>query len=165
MPTRSSLIESLAPYARRIAGLDLTQPESATRALNEALSPGDRASLEKLLLECHAEGWLTPKEAAPNGVWFGRVAKPSELTAGFSIDAVDMEGEAAEHTHPLGEVSFCVAREGEPRFDGHPPGWVVLPPGSHHTPTVRGGRMLIVYFLPEGAVEWGPKASDSAERP
>lgn len=24
-------------------------------------------------------------------------------------------------------------------------------------PTVTGGRMLIVYFLPDGAVRWGPR--------
>jgi hypothetical protein len=31
---------------------------------------------------------------------------------------------------------------------------VVFPPDSAHVPTVTGGRMLIVYFLPGGAVEW-----------
>ena len=27
-------------------------------------------------------------------------------------------------------------------------------PGSRHVPEVAGGRMLIVYFLPDGAMEW-----------
>ena len=33
-------------------------------------------------------------------------------------------------------------------------GWVVESPGSEHVPTVEGGRMLIVYLLPEGAIEF-----------
>ena len=53
-----------------------------------------------------------------------------------------------------GEVNYCVALEGEPRFDGHAPGWVVMPPGSGHVPTVSGGRMLIVYLLPKGQIEF-----------
>jgi len=158
MTAKNALLDALAPLTRLIATLDLSQPSMAVDALDQATTPQMRKVLEEMLIEGHAEGWLTPRGGVPEGVYFGRLAKPSEETAGLSIDAVDMEGEATEHTHPLGEVSFCVAREGEPRFDGHPPGWVVLPPGSHHTPTVEGGRMLIVYFLPDGAVVWGPQA-------
>ena len=72
----------------------------------------------------------------------------------MSIDVVEFEGPAAEHVHPQGEVSLCFVRSGAPRFDGRGPGFVVLPPGSRHVPTVEGGRMLIAYFLPDGAVEW-----------
>lgn len=159
MTTPTTLLEMLSPLAERIGTLDLTDAPRAEQALRDALGPQDRTRLESMLLDAWRSGWLTPKEGTPKGVFFGRLAKPSPATHGFSIDAVDMEGPAAPHAHPRGEVSFCVAREGEPRFDGRPPGWVVLPPGSHHTPTVEGGRMLIVYFLPDGAVEWGPAAS------
>jgi hypothetical protein len=31
---------------------------------------------------------------------------------------------------------------------------VVEPPGSEHVPTVAGGRMLIVYLLPQGEIEF-----------
>jgi len=43
---------------------------------------------------------------------------------------------------------------GDPRFDGHPEGWAVYAPGSVHVPEVTGGEMLILYLLPEGAIEW-----------
>jgi hypothetical protein len=56
--------------------------------------------------------------------------------------------------HPGGEVNWCVALDGDPRFDGQPAGWVVMPPGSGHVPTVSGGRMLIVYLLPGGKIEF-----------
>ena len=101
-------------------------------------------------------GWLTPREA--NGVRFGRVAKPDQAQ-GFSIDAVDMNGPGPGHTHPNGEIDLCFALEGNPTFDGHAPGWAAYGAGSWHVPTVTGGRMAILYFLPEGAIRFGPKPS------
>ncbi|HNC99809.1 MAG TPA: DUF4863 family protein [Myxococcota bacterium] len=44
--------------------------------------------------------------------------------------------------------------EGTPRFDGHGERWVVYPPGSRHIPTVAGGRMFILYFVPNGALRF-----------
>lgn len=98
-------------------------------------------------------GWLCDRENGP--LRFSRVLKPSEDSAGFSCDAVwmpDCSGPA--HTHPNGELSWCVALDGTPQFDGFDAGWAFLPPGSSHTPTVAGGTMVIIYFLPNGAVEW-----------
>ena len=46
------------------------------------------------------------------------------------------------------------AVDGSPTFEGEPPGWVVLEPGSTHVPTVAGGTMLIVYLLPHGEMEF-----------
>ena len=51
-------------------------------------------------------------------------------------------------------VAACVPLAGRPTFDGRGAGWVVLPPGSVHVPTVAGGEMLVVYLLPEGAIEF-----------
>ena len=44
--------------------------------------------------------------------------------------------------------------EGDARFDGHGAGWCVYGPGSAHTPTVTGGRALVLYLLPEGQIEF-----------
>ena len=63
---------------------------------------------------------------------------------------------AAGHTHTNGEINLGFAVKGDPKFDGRPAGWVVFPPGSHHIPTVTGGEMLLVYFLPVGKVAWDP---------
>ena len=131
-----------------VAGLDMERPEVAVAALEQAFP-----EFEVLRRQLVAATDLTPRAAGEN-VRFGRVAKPSPATFDLSIDAVEMRGSAAEHTHPRGEVSLCVALDGDPRFMGYPEGWVVVPPGSRHVPTVTGGTMRILYFLPGGAMDW-----------
>jgi hypothetical protein len=153
-PSPESVVAALAPLARRIAALDLADPAAAQDVLNREFPVGTLGEVRALLAAGRAAGWLTPKQATPT-LWFGRVAKPSDALSGMSLDAVDMQGEGAAHTHPNGEVSLCFATEGEPRFMGRPEGWVVAGVGSRHVPTVTGGRMTIVYFLPGGAMVWG----------
>ena len=106
------------------------------------------AALEGLL----AGGAIADPGALP--VMWSRVTKATEESQGFSIDVVRMSGPGPRHRHPKGEVNYCLAREGTPTFDGSPAGWVVMPPDSVHVPTVADGEMLIVYLLPEGAMEF-----------
>ncbi|WP_414707995.1 DUF4863 family protein [Rhizorhapis sp.] len=40
------------------------------------------------------------------------------------------------------------------QFDGRGAGWKVYRPGSAHHPTVSGGKALVLYLLPEGAIEF-----------
>lgn len=99
------------------------------------------------------EGWLCNREAG--GVRFSRPVKPSPATGDLSVDAVVMDRVAGpRHLHPNGEINLCFAEEGAPNFCGHPEGWAVFPPGSVHVPRVDGGRMLILYILPAGAIEF-----------
>ncbi len=65
-----------------------------------------------------------------------------------------MKGVGPGHTHERGEVDLCFVVDGDPRFDGNPAGWTVYPPGSWHRPTVTGGAMDILYFLPDGAIRF-----------
>ena len=62
------------------------------------------------------------------------------------------------HEHPAGEFDLCFAVDAGARFDDRPEGWTVYPPGSWHVPTVTGGRMDILYFLPGGKIRFGPRA-------
>jgi hypothetical protein len=39
-------------------------------------------------------------------------------------------------------------------FDHHGAGWLVCPPGNAHRPTVRNARAVVLYLLPEGALEF-----------
>lgn len=150
--TADELLVQLAPLTRTIASLDASDPDVAQQL--EAAHPfADLGETVTALRRARDEGWLTPRRATET-LTFGRLAKPA-AAEGLGIDIVDMEGEGAAHTHPEGEFNLCIAESGEPKFDGHGPGWVVMPPGSRHVPTVRGGRMLIVYWLPNGAVAWG----------
>ncbi|MBU4612855.1 DUF4863 family protein [Achromobacter sp. GG226] len=100
-----------------------------------------------------AEGWMCKHEAG--GIRYGRVIKPSPETDGFSVDVVDMQDIAGpHHAHPTGEIDLVMPLTPDAQFDGTPAGWKVYPPGSAHSPTVRQGRALVMYFLPEGRIEF-----------
>jgi 2-hydroxylaminobenzoate mutase len=147
--TREEVLELAGPILERLRALDPDQPA----ACEGALAALDTSAFEAAVRAAHAEGWATPKEAG--GVRFGRLAKAGQGTAGFSIDVVEMSGAASgAHTHLKGEFDLSFPLDGTPAFDGRGGRWVVYPPGSRHVPTVTGGRMLIVYFLPEGAIRF-----------
>ena len=99
------------------------------------------------------EGWLCNREAG--GVRYGHVVKPGPDSAGFSVDVVDMADLAGpHHVHPNGEIDLVMPQTADARFDGTPAGWKVYPPRSAHRPTVTGGRALVLYLLPDGAIEF-----------
>lgn len=149
-----SRLELFQPLLRAAEGLDLTLPADAQQEL-EKRYPANGAEADALratLLE-----WLKAGEICERGelpMCFGRVTKQSPESLDFSIDIVHMNGAGPRHKHPKGEVNFCIATEGEPKFDGQGPGWVVFPPDSQHVPTVAGGTMMIVYLLPSGSMEF-----------
>lgn len=170
-----SLLETLGPVLDVIKTLDLKNPAECERALKERF-PLDGPLLQKARAELRAgvvDGTLCTKENA--GVKFSRLLKADAASStAWSIDLVHMSsavngGDAASHTHPSGEVDLCFAvpsdlaglpglpGEGEPKFDGHAPGWTVYAPGTWHVPSVRGGVMDIVYFLPKGQIVFEPK--------
>ena len=142
----------VTPLARLLEPVDLADP-AAARAAIESAAPFDGELVASVRAHAFAgaeAGWLTPREQG--GIHFGRVSKD---LAGFSLDAVSMDRPGPRHRHPNGEIDLCFAAGGgTPRFDGHPEGWVVYGPGSAHVPTVTDGAMLILYFLPGGAIEW-----------
>lgn len=100
-----------------------------------------------------AEKWLCDREAG--GIRYGRIFKPDAALHGFSVDVVDMDAIAGpHHVHPEGEIDLVMPQSGDARFDGQPAGWLVCPPGSSHSPTVTGGRALVMYLLPKGVIRF-----------
>jgi hypothetical protein len=100
-----------------------------------------------------AAGWMCNREHA--GIKYGRVVKPGEATHGFSVDVVEMEDVAGgHHRHPMGEIDLVMPVRGAAEFDGHGAGWLVYEAGSAHVPTVAGGKALVLYLLPQGAIEF-----------
>ena len=148
------MLETFRPLLEAAHGLDLSHPAEARAELVRRLDPESTRAreLRAALLRLYAEGKIAQNGALP--VRWGRAAKSSPETLEQSIDVVVMNGPGPLHRHPLGEVNYCVALEGYPRFDGQEPGWVVFPPESRHVPTVSGGTMLIVYLLPKGQIEF-----------
>lgn len=153
--TLESLNEALAPVLSVVSRIDPADPE-ARQKLEQAL-PLDGPVLGKLrqVVRQGVEArWLADRETV--GVRWSRVKKaqgPDEL----SIDCVNMDRPGPGHTHPNGEIDLCFRVSGDPRFDGHAEGWTVYPPGSWHVPSVAGGMMDILYFLPGGAIRFEPK--------
>ena len=100
-----------------------------------------------------AAGWLCNREGG--GIKYGRIFKPADDLYGFSVDVVDMTDIAGpHHLHPNGEIDLVMPQGSNATFDGRPAGWVVMPPGSAHRPTVSQGRALVLYLLPQGAIEF-----------
>lgn len=152
MSDRASLLAALEPILQRVEALDLSDPGAARATLAHAF-PADGPLLTDIRARVEAglqEGWLCPYENGP--VRYGRVAKAGRDHPSLGVDAVHMHTAGPGHTHPQGEVDLCFALDGAPTFDGNPPGWTVYPPGSWHEPTVAGGTMGILYFLPGGAI-------------
>ena len=103
--------------------------------------------------EAIATGWMCNREHA--GIKYGPVVKPGEATHGFSVDVVDMNDVAGgHHRHPNGEIDLVLPLRGDARFDGRGAGWLVYGPGTAHVPTVAGGEALVLYLLPQGAIEF-----------
>jgi hypothetical protein len=149
-----TLLQTLQPVFETLAELDLTDAGAARAELSRRF-PLDSALVREareLFDRGVEEGWLCGHEAG--GARFSRVAKTGDASGGFSVDAVQLSGPGPGHRHTNGEVDLCFARDGEPRFDGQPEGWVVFGAASEHVPTVTGGTMDILYFLPGGAIEW-----------
>tara|TARA_R110002073_G_scaffold225022_2_gene385276 strand:+ start:8706 stop:9176 length:471 start_codon:yes stop_codon:yes gene_type:complete len=153
---KEQLLEALAPIVTLLDTLDPASAE-AEATLNERypIDSDEMQGLAAMFAEGVKEGVLCDRDGGP-GVTYSRVTKKLGA-ADFSIDAVRMDRPALGHTHPAGEFDLCFATDGEPEFDSKKPGWVVYPPGSWHVPSVRGGTMNILYFLPAGAIKFGPK--------
>lgn len=157
MSDKDQLLSALQPI------LDFLQKKQLTHALRAELQahfPIESDYMQTLKNNCIIgiqDGWLCPREG--KDLRYGRLAKTSEATHHFGIDTVDMIATGPGHTHPNGEVDLCFALEGSPTFDGNPEGWTVYEKASWHIPTVSNGRMAIIYFLPNGAIAFGPKAS------
>lgn len=146
------------------ATLDGRPLDDALAAHLNATHPAGSATYEALARACRegvAAGWMCKYEAG--GLRYGRVVKPGPATHGYSVDVVDMADLAGpHHVHPQGEIDLVMplagadglAPGGEARFDGQGAGWKVYGPGSAHRPTVTGGRALVLYLLPAGAIEF-----------
>jgi hypothetical protein len=149
--TKEQFTQLLTPLAMALQAVDVDAADATSQAERAAaFASAQVTALRDAAIASIDSEWLLPKSAA--GIRFGRVAKDLH---GFSVDAVLMDVPGPRHRHPNGEIDLCFVTKGEPQFDGNPAGWVVYGKGSVHVPTVRGGEMLILYFLPGGAIEFG----------
>ncbi|MHC4515121.1 MAG: 4-hydroxylaminobenzoate lyase [Planctomycetota bacterium] len=145
------LAELVDPVIQVLQDFSLEDPAAVQAELERQFPMAGETvqGIRTMMVEGQEQGWLLTNAAG--GIQFGRIAKDR---AGFSVDAVLCSGPGPRHRHPNGEVDLLFATDGNPEFDGHAEGWAVYGPGSEHVPAVAGGEMLILYLLPEGAIEW-----------
>jgi 2-hydroxylaminobenzoate mutase len=156
MPTRDDVLEALRPVIDAIAALPHEAPDAAQARLTRDL-PLDGPVLRRVrdvLRAAVAAG--TVCDRANGSVRFSRLLR-ADAGRGYSVDLVHMAGTGGAHTHPAGEIDLCFAIDAGARFDGQGEGWTVYAPNSWHVPTVDGGAMDIVYFLPPVAIEFGER--------
>ncbi len=148
------MIESFRPLIEAAQDLDLSDPKTAEEILHQRFDPNgpEAHALNQALIQLADQGKIAENGEMP--VRWGRVSKATPETKDLSIDVVLMNGPGPRHRHPNGEIDYCIALDGDPKFDGRPAGWVVFGPDSVHIPTVSDGKMLIVYLLPQGAMEF-----------
>ena len=151
--TQDQFAALMATITRRIAGRSL---DAALEAELNATFPAGGDVVRSVQDACDAgiaAGWMCNREHA--GIRYGRVVKPGPATDGYSVDVVDMNDVAGgHHRHPNGEIDLVMPIGGAARFDGRGAGWLVYEPGTAHVPTVAGGRALVLYLLPQGAIEF-----------
>lgn len=148
--TKEQFVELVRPLAKALAAVDVQAKDAAAQAERAAPFQGPIvAAIRAAAMAAIPSDWLLPK--AQGGIRFGRVAKDLH---GFAVDAVLMAVPGPKHRHPNGEIDLCFATSGRPRFDGSSAGWVVYGRDTTHVPTVTDGEMLILYFLPGGAIEF-----------
>ena len=153
MNTPASFQDLMRRITSPIAGLPLD--EALQAHLNQEIGP-DSDLYQEVFAACRqgvADGWMCSREGG--GIRYGRVLKPDTGLDGFSVDVVDMTSLAGpHHTHPQGEIDLIMPLDDSAKFDGHGAGWLVYGPGSAHRPTVSGGQALVLYLLPDGAIEF-----------
>jgi hypothetical protein len=130
--------------------------------LNRRFGPygGIYERLAKLLHLGLEEGWVGYAPVAGAGYNRGRIAEPTTETAKMSVESAllrDVKGQY--HCHTRGEIDMVIPIDASSQWCGHSVGWVVYPPGSEHFPTGRG-QLLVMFFLPNGEIEYKDPPAD-----
>ena len=113
------------------------------------------AELLRLLRIGIDEGWACYAEIDGPDYRRGRLAKPSAETHGFSVETGMLKDVLGNyHRHPRGEINMIGPVDPTGSFCGHGAGWKVFAPNSHHYPTVTGGKVTMLFFLPSGQIEY-----------
>jgi len=154
-PSKAEMMQAVRELLDFIGGRPLGPELEA--ALNERYGAHTEgyARLLALLRRGMGEGWSCYAEIDGPDYRRGRIAHASPDTDGFTVESGclrDVPGHY--HRHPLGEINMIGPVDETGRFCGAGAGWKVLPPDSSHFPTVTGGMVTMLFFLPGGQIEY-----------
>lgn len=151
--TPEQLGDLISPITEHLQGKSIDK--NLEVELNESF-PAQGEIFQRIFTACRdaiEAGWMCSREAG--GIKFGRVIKPDTKLRGYSVDVVEMDNvRGPHHRHPNGEIDMVMPLTAAAKFDGHGAGWVVYGPNSAHYPTVTDGKALVLYLLPQGAIEF-----------
>lgn len=153
MNSQDAFSEAVTAITSRIAGKPVDSDLESF--LNENFPPGGEAfdDLAELCRRGIDEGWLCDNEHG--GIRFGRIINHGPETSGFSVDVVLMDNiQGPYHGHPNGEIDMIIPDTADAKFDGQGQGWKVYAPASEHYPTVTDGKAIVLYLLPDGAIDF-----------
>jgi hypothetical protein len=136
----SADFDLLVPLVRAAEGIPLDVPAAAEAELWTRFPPDSPAA--RRIVERIEELWKHPSNEPLPPVTAGD--RPPRTNFDWSIDVWWCNGLAMRHRHPEGEINLVLVLEGEPQFHQRIPGFVVMAPGSSHTPIVEGGTMACV---------------------
>ncbi len=151
--TRTEFTELVAGVTVRIANRPVD--EALETELERTFPAQGRVcrALHDACREGIAEGWMCA-QGGP-GRRFGRVLEATAATHHLSVDVVELEDVVGPHPrHPTGEICLVMPAAEGATFDGRGAGWLVYGPGSAHRPTVRNGKAIVLYMLPDGLIEF-----------
>lgn len=101
------------------------------------------------------EGWACYNEITGPDYRRGRIAEASDATHGFTVESGKLRNVLGNyHRHPKGEINMIGPVDATGQFCGHGAGWRVFAPDSSHYPTVSGGTVTLLFFLPGGLIEY-----------
>lgn len=130
--------------------------DGALEELLNARFPAKGETFQAIAAACRAaiaDGWMCENEHG--GIRYGRAIKHGPETANFSVDVVQYADLAGpHHRHPTGEIDMIMPITPDAKFDGRGAGWMVYRPDTAHRPTITGGEAIILYLLPDGAMEF-----------
>ena len=125
---------------------------SLTKKLNHMFPPDGPVfqGVKETCISAIEEGWMCNR--GDDSIKFGRIIKDVD---GFSVDVVLMNNVVGpHHRHPKGEIDMIMPLSDDAKFDDNGVGWLVYGPNSAHQPTVTDGKAIILYLLPDGAIEF-----------
>lgn len=125
--------------------------------LNEHYGPTTKqfATLLSLLRTGIQEGWACYREITGPDYRRGRIAEASARTHGFTVESGMLRNVLGNyHRHPRGEINMIGPVDKTGKFCGSGAGWRVFSPDSSHYPTVTGGTVTLLFFLPGGEIEY-----------
>ena len=158
MNAQQAFSDAVAMITARIVGQPLD--DSLLVFLNENFPPGGEAfdDLAELCRQGIDDGWLCDRERG--GIKFSRIITPGPDTNGFSVDVVEMDDiRGPYHGHPNGEIDMVMPVTTDAEFEGQGQGWKVYEADSAHYPTVSGGKAIVLYLLPDGAIDFSRATS------